>query len=63
MGEVAQPLWDAIMAVPEGALRGCPAALFADQSKAFERLGHRWLRMVLEGWNLPSWALEALLSM
>eukprot|EP00969_Alexandrium_andersonii_P282339 12482540-Alexandrium_andersonii.AAC.1 len=26
MGEVAQPLWGAIMAVPEGALRECPAA-------------------------------------
>eukprot|EP00969_Alexandrium_andersonii_P333049 14719073-Alexandrium_andersonii.AAC.1 len=51
------------MSVPEGALRGCPAALFADQSKAFERLGHRWLRAVLDGWHLPRWALEALLSM
>eukprot|EP00969_Alexandrium_andersonii_P179565 7937991-Alexandrium_andersonii.AAC.1 len=41
----------------------CPAALFADQSKAFERIGHRWLRAVLEGWALPVWAKEALLAM
>eukprot|EP00969_Alexandrium_andersonii_P058550 2580856-Alexandrium_andersonii.AAC.1 len=63
MGEVAQELWALILEVAEGPLRDCPGTLFADQSKAFERLGHLWLRMVLEGWRLPVWALEALLSM
>eukprot|EP00969_Alexandrium_andersonii_P177094 7830921-Alexandrium_andersonii.AAC.1 len=51
------------MEVEEGPLRTCPAALFADQSKAFEQIGHRWLRAVLEGWGLPDWAREALLAM
>eukprot|EP00969_Alexandrium_andersonii_P299413 13237626-Alexandrium_andersonii.AAC.1 len=63
MGEIAVPLWGAIMAVVEGPLGRCPAALFADQSKAFERIGHRWLREVLVGWGLPVWARGALLAM
>ena len=40
----------------------CPAVFLADQSKAFERLGLRWTRQVLEAWRLPSWALEGLLA-
>eukprot|EP00969_Alexandrium_andersonii_P321201 14192964-Alexandrium_andersonii.AAC.1 len=62
-GEVALELWTLIREVDEGPLGHCPGTLFADQSKAFERLGHLWLRRVLEGWQLPTWALEALLSM
>eukprot|EP00969_Alexandrium_andersonii_P026295 1147484-Alexandrium_andersonii.AAC.1 len=63
MGDVAVPLWEVIHTVVEGSLALCPAARFADQSKAFERIGHRWLRAVLEGWGLPAWAREPLLAM
>eukprot|EP00969_Alexandrium_andersonii_P279999 12377574-Alexandrium_andersonii.AAC.1 len=62
-GEIALELWALIREVDEAELGCCPAALFADQSKAFERLGHLWLRRVLEGWQMPPWALEALLAM
>eukprot|EP00969_Alexandrium_andersonii_P123781 5470429-Alexandrium_andersonii.AAC.1 len=37
LGEVAVPLWEVIHTGVEGELVRCPAALFADQSKAFER--------------------------
>eukprot|EP00969_Alexandrium_andersonii_P003202 137788-Alexandrium_andersonii.AAC.1 len=43
-GEVALELWALIREVDEAELGCCPATLFADQSKAFERLGHLWLR-------------------
>ena len=33
-----------------------PAVLFADQSKAFERVPHAWLLRVLDAWGLPPWA-------
>ena len=35
------------------ATKGSPAVLFADQSKAFERLSHVWLARVLRGWKMP----------
>eukprot|EP00974_Lingulodinium_polyedra_P010639 1025182-Lingulodinium_polyedra.AAC.1 len=31
----------------------------ADQEKAFERMGHGWLRLVLRGWNAPEWSVNA----
>ena len=33
--------------------------MFADQSKAFERLGLHWFDKVLRGWNLPAWAVNS----
>ena len=40
-------------------LDSAAAALFADQSKAFERLGLHWFDKVLRGWNLPAWAVNS----
>ena len=42
------------------ALQGTPvvrstAVLFADQSKAFERLSLQWLALLLRCWGLPPW--------
>lgn len=39
-----------------------PAILFADQSKAFERLGHDRLNRVLRGWRMPGWLRWGLLG-
>eukprot|EP00969_Alexandrium_andersonii_P193650 8553500-Alexandrium_andersonii.AAC.1 len=39
------------------------AVLFADQSKAFERLGHAWLGEVLARWGPPAWLAEPLLEL
>eukprot|EP00969_Alexandrium_andersonii_P163883 7243181-Alexandrium_andersonii.AAC.1 len=63
LGEAAAELWTLIREIDEEELACCPATLFADQSKAFERIGHLWLRRVFAGWHLPPWALEALLAM
>ena len=30
-----------------------PAVVFAEQSKAFERIGFEWILRVLEGWRAP----------
>ena len=32
-----------------------PAIVFADQSKAFERLSHTWVDESLSLWNMPPW--------
>jgi hypothetical protein len=40
---------------------GCPAVVFADQSKAFERIGLVWLHAILVGWRLARWAVHAFL--
>eukprot|EP00969_Alexandrium_andersonii_P241761 10676458-Alexandrium_andersonii.AAC.1 len=64
LGSAASPLWAMVRELGEGEISSCPAAFFADQSKAFERIGHLWFRRrVLEGWRLPPWALESLLAM
>ena len=39
------------------------AALFADQSKAFERLAWRWIAAVLDRWRLPAWLRRGLLGL
>ena len=40
-------------------LERCPAVVFADRSKAFERIGIAWLFRVLRRWQLPRWAVYA----
>ena len=40
-----------------------PGALFADQSKAFERLSLAWYAKVLAGWGLPQWIQRGLLAL
>jgi hypothetical protein len=37
--------------------------LFADQSKAFERLAWGWIAAVLERWRLPAWLRRGLLGL
>eukprot|EP00969_Alexandrium_andersonii_P294159 13001026-Alexandrium_andersonii.AAC.1 len=63
LGSAASPLCAVIRELGEGEISGCPATRFADQSKAFERVGHLRVRRVLEGWRLPPWALEPWLAM
>eukprot|EP00969_Alexandrium_andersonii_P238050 10507312-Alexandrium_andersonii.AAC.1 len=41
--EAAQPLWRLVRAADTATLRHVRAVLFADQSKAFERVGYAWL--------------------
>lgn len=60
---IAEPMWDVCSDCDAPELRSCPAVLFADQSKAFERVSLGWLRDVLHGWHLPHWTINAFLSM
>ncbi|MFM7986811.1 MAG: reverse transcriptase domain-containing protein, partial [Candidatus Fonsibacter sp.] len=45
-----------------GPTQGVPAILFADQSKAFERISHAWMAEVLRRWGLPAWLLAGLMD-
>eukprot|EP00969_Alexandrium_andersonii_P103163 4552145-Alexandrium_andersonii.AAC.1 len=45
------------------AVDDCPAAVFADQSKAFERISWDWIRRVLEGLGIPPWLRHAFLAL
>ena len=40
-----------------------PAVVFADQSKAFERVGTAWVLKVMQGWKMPAWVQHSLLNM
>ena len=40
-----------------------PGVLFADQSKAFERLSLAWYAKVLAGWGLPMWIQRGMLAL
>ena len=70
-------LWNAVLGPAAGAaarlcdrvdrgapapIRWAPAALLLDQSKAFERIGHWWLRAALGARGIPSWLVEALMA-
>ena len=37
--------------------------LFADQSKAFERVSHPWLNEVLRRWGVPDWLRRAVMAL
>lgn len=39
-----------------------PAVMCADQSKAFERMGHPWLTSVCLRWRMPVWAIRGFLT-
>ena len=43
----------------DSCIANAPAAVLADQSKAFERLSLTWLWRVLGRWNLPRWIFRA----
>ena len=53
LGPAADTATELADAAHDEAIAHCPAALFADQSKAFERLSHAWLDRVLQGWQFP----------
>ena len=69
------PLWNAILgdlSEPCAALcrqrdnsknRRHPAAVLADQSKAFERLSLNWLIQILRAWKFPKWATHAFIAL
>ena len=63
LGDTAVAAWEAIHHTPEGGLAGEPAILFADQSKAFERVSHAWLAEVLRRWGLPGWLRWAVMAL
>eukprot|EP00969_Alexandrium_andersonii_P234629 10359059-Alexandrium_andersonii.AAC.1 len=46
MGPAGPALWHIVARPGSGLLDSCRAILFADQSRAFERVGLRWLRRV-----------------
>ncbi|MFM7988335.1 MAG: reverse transcriptase domain-containing protein, partial [Candidatus Fonsibacter sp.] len=56
LGQRAEAAWEACDLSESELSHGCPAVVFADQSKAFERVSLHWLDAVLRGWNLPHWA-------
>ncbi len=49
LGPLAAPLLELCNDIDEQGLGSCPAVVFADQSKAFERIGIEWLLRVLTG--------------
>ena len=55
-GQMGTAPWEACGALQDRHTQAIPAALLADQSKAFERLSHSWLRLVMTKWALPPWA-------
>ena len=56
------PVLQVAQQLDDGACAGVPAAFLGDQAKAFEYLGHPWLRTVLRYWLLPYWANGFLLG-
>ena len=68
------PLWHTVLgplaeiglewtaAHSDSVIAGTPAVLCADQSKAFERMSHAWLTMVLQRWRMPAWATRGYLA-
>eukprot|EP00974_Lingulodinium_polyedra_P012869 1248682-Lingulodinium_polyedra.AAC.1 len=58
MGEAGPPLARLCSDAAVADLQGWPAVTPADQEKAFERIGHAWIRDVLQGWRLPDWAMN-----
>jgi hypothetical protein len=47
----------------DDALEGEPAVHLDDQSKAFERVGHLWLLLVLQAWRMPLWCIRSFLGL
>eukprot|EP00969_Alexandrium_andersonii_P127240 5624056-Alexandrium_andersonii.AAC.1 len=62
-GKWPDPVWGALRVVGHSEIEGAPVAVFADQSKAFERVSWRWLRRVWRGWGLPEWLLRAVVAL
>eukprot|EP00974_Lingulodinium_polyedra_P001396 131912-Lingulodinium_polyedra.AAC.1 len=61
MGPSGRPLATLCREEQRGApfIAHCPAVTFADQEKAFERVGHVWLGQVLRRWRVLVWLLNA----
>eukprot|EP00969_Alexandrium_andersonii_P213083 9409896-Alexandrium_andersonii.AAC.1 len=60
MGPAGPALWDIVTRPGNPLLDARRAILFADQPRAFERVGLHWLRRVLERWGLPGWVVRCL---
>ena len=58
LGPLAPAVTEIMDACDTEALRHQPATVFADQSKAFERISLDWIHRVLQGWRLPRWLLR-----
>ena len=54
LGGAAQAIDDIIKGVDEGRIAQCPAVVFGDESKAFERVSLMWLRSWLLSY--PGWS-------
>ena len=63
LGEIAEPCLALAEAADTPSLANIPADVFADQSKAFERLSIPWLTLVMEGWDFPKWVIECFLAL
>eukprot|EP00972_Heterocapsa_arctica_P067689 9992918-Heterocapsa_arctica.AAC.1 len=63
LGEAAKAIEACCQAMANPEIDGCPAVLLADQSKAFERMGIAWLKLVLHAWNFPKWVQTSLLAL
>eukprot|EP00969_Alexandrium_andersonii_P040263 1765402-Alexandrium_andersonii.AAC.1 len=60
MGPAGPALWRIVTRPGNELLESCRAILFADQSRAFERVGLLWLQWVLERWGMPEWLVRCL---
>ena len=47
----------------EGQIAQCPAVVFGDKSKAFERVSLVWVRMVMIRWGFPAWARNTIMAL
>eukprot|EP00972_Heterocapsa_arctica_P010313 1515321-Heterocapsa_arctica.AAC.1 len=63
LGEAASAVEAFCASLSNDAVDRCPAVVLADQSKAFERMGLAWLRLVLDAWDFPAWVRESLLAL
>ena len=59
LGPAAMPCLRLCESAHDSCIANAPAAVLADQSKAFERLSLTWLWRVLGRWNLPRWIFRA----
>ena len=63
LGQAADPI-DAMAREAEGPqIDQTPAVLFADQSKAFERLSLAWFAEVLRRCGMPPWLMRTMLAL
>ena len=62
LGGAAQTIDKLIEEMGEGQIAQCPAAVFGDESKAFERVSLMWLNMIMLRWGFTAWARNAIMD-